>query len=55
MSRLPISRDDYLDVLFRAQLLCEICEERPWSTHGRWHHALLCDDCAATQPAQGTD
>lgn len=55
MSRLPIPRNDYLDVLWRAQLLCEVCEERSWHTYGRWHAVLICDGCAEGEPEPETD
>jgi hypothetical protein len=55
MPRLPLSRDDYLDVLFRAQLLCDVCEERSWQTHARWHAALICDGCAEGEPEPEED
>jgi hypothetical protein len=40
-----------LETLFDAHLLCDICEERPWTTTGRWHpNALLCADCRMDEP-----
>lgn len=42
--------DPYLDILFAAQLLCLICQERPWTQHARWHDALVCADCASGEP-----
>lgn len=42
----------HLDTLFTANLLCHICEKRPWTTTGRWHpHCLLCADCRTDEPS----
>lgn len=50
MTTALVAYDRHLDTLFHAQLLCLICQERPWTQHGRWHQALLCADCAAAEP-----
>jgi hypothetical protein len=45
-----INRETQLDVLFAAGLLCEVCEERPWTQRAVWHHARICADCAIDEP-----
>jgi hypothetical protein len=50
MPRLPILYAAHLDTLWAASLLCDICQERPWTTRGVWHDAVLCADCAADEP-----
>ena len=41
----------HINTLWSANLLCVICEERPWTTTGQWHpRALLCTDCRMDEP-----
>ena len=49
MPRLPAPYDAHLDVLFEAQLLCDVCQDSPWIAHGSWHAALLCAACGAAE------
>jgi hypothetical protein len=39
-----------LDTLFEAHLLCQVCEERPWTQRAQWHPALVCAACAEGEP-----
>ena len=50
MIRLPILHDRYLDTLCDAHLLCDICQQVPWTTTGHWHAALICAGCAEGEP-----
>lgn len=43
-------QDSLLDTLFAARLLCDICQQAPWTQRARTHHALLCVGCAAGEP-----
>jgi hypothetical protein len=47
---LPMVRGTHLDTLWAAYLLCDICQERPWTTRGLWHDVVLCADCAEGEP-----
>jgi hypothetical protein len=40
----------YLETLFNAALLCEVCQERHWTQTARWCEALICADCALGEP-----
>jgi hypothetical protein len=42
--------DPHLDLLFGAHLLCEVCQQVPWTQTGRWCDALLCAACASGEP-----
>jgi hypothetical protein len=44
-----------LDTLWQAGLLCQVCEERPWTQWGHWHAVLLCQDCADGEPEPEPD
>lgn len=47
--------DPHLDTLYAANLLCTICEQRPWTQRALYHNVLLCSDCAAEEPAPEED
>lgn len=42
------------DTLFAAHLLCEVCEDRPWTQRATWHATLVCASCAEGEPAVET-
>ena len=43
--------DPYLDTLFAAHLLCEVCERVPWTQRATYHYdTLVCADCASGEP-----
>jgi hypothetical protein len=45
-----ILHDPYIETLFNAALLCDVCQERPWTQLARWCDALLCEGCAEGEP-----
>jgi hypothetical protein len=45
-----ILRNPYLDTLFDAQLLCEVCGEVPWTQTARYCLARICAGCAEGEP-----
>lgn len=55
MTTALIARDTVLDTLFTADLLCAVCEERPWTQRALTCDALICADCASGEPAWTTD
>ena len=55
MTTLPVLYTTHLDTLWDADLLCTICETQPWTTAGRYHAVLLCEDCAAGEPYPDED
>jgi hypothetical protein len=42
--------DTYYQSLFSTELLCHVCQERPWTQHARWCSALICAGCAEGEP-----
>jgi hypothetical protein len=50
MTTALVLHDALLDTLFAANLLCEVCEQAPWTQTGRWCPALLCAGCATCEP-----
>ena len=45
-----IPQAQHLDTLFAAGLLCDVCEERPWTQTARTCDAHICADCAEGEP-----
>lgn len=39
-----------LETLWHAHLLCEVCEQQPWTQRGARLAVLLCADCASNEP-----
>jgi hypothetical protein len=39
-----------LDLLWQNGQLCAICETALWTQAAQWHRALVCEDCAETEP-----
>jgi hypothetical protein len=50
MTTALILHDPYLATLFDAVLLCNVCQERPWTQTARFCAALLCAGCAEGEP-----
>jgi hypothetical protein len=50
MTTALILHDPFLETLFDAALLCDVCQQRPWAQTARWCEALICADCAAGEP-----
>jgi hypothetical protein len=50
MTTALIPYESHLDTLFAAHLLCEVCQERPWTHTARWCDALICVGGAAGEP-----
>lgn len=39
-----------LETLFQDGVLCQVCEERPWTQHAQYHAARICASCAEGEP-----
>ena len=50
MTTALIRHDPHLNTLFTAHLLCQVCDERPWTQRAQWHPALICQSCAEGEP-----
>lgn len=50
MTHALIPHDPYLNTLFDAGLLCDVCEARPWTHQARYCNALICAACAQSEP-----
>jgi hypothetical protein len=50
MTTALILHDPYLATLCDARLLCDVCQERPWTQTARWCTALICAGCAEGEP-----
>jgi hypothetical protein len=54
MSTTMIPREAHLGRLFDAGLLCEVCEQQPWTTTAQHCDARICGDCAQGEPMDET-
>jgi hypothetical protein len=50
-----IPNSPVLDTLFDAGVLCEVCQQRPWTQHAAHWDVRLCADCASHEPAPEED
>jgi hypothetical protein len=50
MTTALLLQDAYIQTLWQAQLLCDVCQERPWTQTARWVVALICAGCAEGEP-----
>jgi hypothetical protein len=49
-TRALVRPETYYSTLFDADLLCYVCQKRPWTQHARWCAALICEGCAEGEP-----
>jgi hypothetical protein len=47
--------DNYYQSLFYTELLCQVCQDRPWVQHARWCTARICEGCAEGEPEPEED
>ena len=50
LSTALILHDHMIDVLDAAHLLCDVCQQVPWTQRARYCTALICADCAMGEP-----
>jgi hypothetical protein len=50
MSTTLIAHDTHLATLYTAGLLCQVCEDTPWTQQARYCDALVCATCAEGEP-----
>jgi hypothetical protein len=50
MTTALIPHEAHLDLLFDAHLLCDVCQERPWTQIAQYCTAHICADCAQGEP-----
>ena len=50
MTTALIPQNPYLDLLFTAALLCQVCELQPWTQQAQCCNTLVCHGCAMGEP-----
>lgn len=46
MTTFLIVHETHTETLRAADLLCDVCQQVPWTQKARWCNALICADCA---------
>jgi hypothetical protein len=54
-TRALVRPNTYFQTLYDADLLCYVCQERPWTQQARWCSALICEWCAEGEPEPDND